>query len=64
VADPPTIQRRTTALLSGTMVVLGVAIIVRTVAGGGSPIAVGLLLGVLFVLAGGGRLLLARRARR
>jgi len=43
------------------MVVLGVAIIVRTVAAGGSPISLGLLLGVLFVLAGGGRLYLARR---
>ena len=43
------------------MVVLGVAIIVRTVAAGGSPLSVGLLLGVLFVLAGGGRLFLATR---
>jgi len=43
------------------MVVLGVAIIVRTVAAGGSPISLGLLLGVLFVLAGAGRLHLARR---
>jgi len=61
VADPQTLRRRTTVFLSGSMVVLGVAIIVRTVAGGGSPISVGLLLGVLFVLAGGGRLHLARR---
>jgi len=61
VAAPETIQRRTTAFFSGAMIVLGVAIVVRTVAGGGSPIAVGLLLGVLFVLAGGGRLYLARR---
>jgi len=63
VADPQTLRRRTTTFLSGAMVVLGVAIIVRTVAGGGSPIAVGLLLGVLFVLAGGGRLYLARGRR-
>jgi hypothetical protein len=61
VTDPQALQRRTTTFLSGLMLVLGVAIIVRTVAAGGSPISVGLLLGVLFVLAGGGRLYLARR---
>jgi len=61
VADPQALQRRTTTFLSGLMLVLGVAIIVRTVAAGGSPISVGLLLGILFVLAGGGRLYLARR---
>ena len=43
------------------MIVLGVAIIARTVAAGGSPIAIGLLLGVLFVAAGAGRLYVARR---
>ncbi len=42
--------------MSIVMIVLGVAIVVRTVAGGGGPIAVGLLLGVLFVAAGAGRL--------
>jgi len=61
VADPVPLQRRATVVLSGLMLVLGVAIIVRTVAAGGSPISLGLLLGVLFVLAGAGRLHLARR---
>lgn len=61
MADPRQLQRRTTAVMSTLMLVLGVAIIVRTVAGGGSPVSIGLLLGVLFVLAGGGRLYLARR---
>ncbi|MDQ3632489.1 MAG: hypothetical protein M3417_14720 [Actinomycetota bacterium] len=61
MAEPPQLQRSATTVLSGLMVVLGVAIIVRTVAAGGSPISVGLLLGVLFVLAGGGRLYLAAR---
>jgi len=64
VADPLPLQRRATAVLSGLMLVLGVAIIVRTVAAGGSPLSIGLLLGVLFVLAGGGRLHLARRSSR
>ena len=47
-------------VLALVVVVLGVAIIVRTVAegvGGGA----GLVLGALFVLAGAGRFLLARR---
>ena len=59
--EPPQPRRSATTFLSALMVVLGVAIIGRTVAAGGSPISVGLLLGVLFVLAGGGRLYLAER---
>jgi hypothetical protein len=37
------------------MVVIGFALIVRTLAGGVNGVAVGLLLGVLFILAGAGR---------
>jgi hypothetical protein len=50
----------TTLVLSGLLVLLGVAIIVRTVAvgvGGG----LGLLLGALFILAGGLRVYLLKR---
>ena len=50
-----------TLLLSGVMVILGVAIIVRTVAAGGGPAAVGILFGVLFVAAGAGRIWAERR---
>jgi hypothetical protein len=50
-----------TALLSAAMVVLGVAMIVITLTRGGGPLAVGILFGVLFVLAGGGRLWAQRR---
>ncbi|MCP9488954.1 MAG: hypothetical protein MSC31_03665 [Solirubrobacteraceae bacterium MAG38_C4-C5] len=50
-----------TQLLSAALVVIGVALIVRTVAAGGGPLALGLLLGVLFIVAGGGRLYIARR---
>jgi hypothetical protein len=50
-----------TQVLSALMIVIGVAMIVRTVAGGGGPIALGLLLGVLFVAAGAGRLYAERR---
>ena len=50
-----------TALLSGLMVLLGVAMVVRTVAAGGGPIAVGVVMGLLFVAAGAGRLWVERR---
>jgi len=43
------------------MIVIGLALIVRTVAAGGGAIAIGLLLGVLFVLAGAARLYLQLR---
>jgi hypothetical protein len=50
-----------TIVLSALMVVVGVAIIVRTVAAGGGALALGLLLGLLFVAAGAGRLYAERR---
>jgi hypothetical protein len=50
-----------TLFLSGLMVVLGVAILVRTIAEGGGPLATGIRLGLLFVAAGAGRLWVERR---
>jgi len=50
-----------TQLLSAALVVIGVALIARTVAAGGGPLALGLLLGLLFIVAGAGRLYIARR---
>jgi hypothetical protein len=50
-----------TALLSGLMVLIGLALIVRTLASGGGPLAVGLLMGLLFIAAGAGRLWAERR---
>jgi hypothetical protein len=50
-----------TAVLSGVMVLLGIAIVVRTVAAGGGPLATGILVGLLFVAAGAGRLWAERR---
>jgi hypothetical protein len=50
-----------TVLLSGLIVLLGVAMVVRTLAAGGGPIALGVVIGVLFVAAGAGRLWLERR---
>jgi hypothetical protein len=50
-----------TAVLSVLMVVIGVAMIVRAIAAGGGPLAVGIVLGALFVAAGAGRLYAERR---
>lgn len=44
------------------MIVIGVALIVRTLAAGGGGLAMGLLLGVLFVVAGAGRLYVQHRS--
>ena len=57
-------HRGTTRLLSAVMIGLGVVMIVRTLAGGGGPLALGLLLGLLFVAAGAGRLYLQSRMER
>jgi len=55
------VRTATTLLLPGLLVVIGLAIIVRTLAAGGGPLAFGLLMGALFVAAGAARLLLERR---
>jgi hypothetical protein len=53
--------RQATYVLSGLMVVIGVAIVARTLAAGGGPVAFGLVVGALFVAAGAGRLYAERR---
>jgi hypothetical protein len=50
-----------TQVLSAAMLVIGVAIIVRTLAAGGGALALGLLVGLLFVAAGAGRLYVERQ---
>jgi hypothetical protein len=57
------VHRGGTQLLSALLVIVGVAVIVRTVAAGGGAGALGILLGVLFVAAGAGRFWVARRTR-
>ena len=61
--DPGQLHRSSTRLLSGVLVVIGLALVVRTLVEGGGPLATGVILGVLFVLAGGGRLWLQERRR-
>ncbi len=55
-------MRLSTRVMSVLMIVIGIALIVRTIAAGGGPFAVGLLLGVLFVAAGAGRLYIQLKA--
>ena len=48
-------------VVAAILVVLGVAIVVRTLAAGGGPLAYGLLMGLLFIAAGVARIVLERR---
>ncbi len=50
-----------TQVLSALMVLIGIAILVRTIAEGGGATAIGILLGVLFMAGGAGRLWVERR---
>jgi hypothetical protein len=51
----------TTLVLPVLLVLLGIAIVVRTIAAGGGPLAFGLLMGILFIAAGALRLALERK---
>jgi hypothetical protein len=51
-----------TRILSVLLVLVGIALVVRTLAAGGGPAARGILLGVLFVAAGAGRLWVSTRS--
>jgi multisubunit Na+/H+ antiporter MnhB subunit len=50
-----------TRMFSIAMILIGIALVVRTLVAGGGAFATGLVLGVLFVLAGGARLYLQLR---
>ncbi len=50
------LHRAATLLLSAIMVLIGIALVAVTLAKGGGPLARGVVFGVLFTLAGGGRL--------
>ena len=50
-----------THVLPALMVLIGIALIVRTLAAGGGVLAIGIVFGVLFLAAGAGRLYLETR---
>jgi drug/metabolite transporter (DMT)-like permease len=57
------LRRSYTRLMSVILIVLGIVLVIRTISAGGGPAAAGVLLGILFVLAGAGRLYLQYRGR-
>jgi hypothetical protein len=59
--DPRGIHDSATKTMSAVMVLIGIALIVRTVAAGGGGVAIGVIIGVLFILAGAGRLYVQTR---
>jgi hypothetical protein len=61
MSSPERIYRGSVRALSIVMLGLGVAILVLTVASGGGPLSLGILLGLAFLAVGGGRLWLASR---
>jgi hypothetical protein len=54
-------RRAVTRVMSVAMIVIGIALIVVTIVHGGGAAATGILVGLLFVLAGAGRLYLVSR---
>lgn len=59
--DPRQLHHRSTNVLSIAMVVIGVALVLRTLTSGGGALALGVLLGICFAGAGGARLYLLAR---
>ena len=53
-----------TRVLSGLLLLVGVAMVAAALAQGGGPLALGVILGVMLVLLGAGRLWLARGGER
>ena len=58
--EPRQLHRASTRVLSSLMVLVGLGLVVSTLVRGGGPLAVGLVVGVLFCGVGGGRLWLER----
>ncbi len=56
--------RQSTVVMGSVLAVIGVILIVRTVAGGGGPLALGVIVGVLLALLGAARVFLATRRPR
>jgi uncharacterized membrane protein HdeD (DUF308 family) len=57
------LYRSSTMVMGALTLLIGLALVVTTIARGGGPLAVGFIVGVLFTLLGAGRLFLAVRSR-
>jgi multisubunit Na+/H+ antiporter MnhB subunit len=55
------LHRTSTRVFSIAMILIGVALLVRTLLAGGGAVATGVILGALFIAAGAGRLYLQSR---
>jgi amino acid transporter len=64
VSDRERLYHTVTLLFSLVIVGFGVAAVAKTLASGGGPASVGVVLGVLFMALGGARLYVAARALR
>jgi hypothetical protein len=61
VASPERIYQGSVRAFSLVFIVLGLLILITTLANGGGPLSVGVLLGVAFLAVGAGRLWIASR---
>jgi len=59
--SPEGIYRGSVRLFSLVFVLLGLALLVSTIAAGGGPLSIGVLLGIAFLAVGVGRLWIASR---
>ena len=57
------LYRSSTLLIGSITCLIGIALVVTTLARGGGPLAVGVVVGVLFAFLGAGRAFLAIRSR-
>ena len=64
MATPERIYRGSVRALSLVFLAIGLAILAVTLANGGGPLSVGILLGVVFVAVGAGRLWVSARMSR
>jgi uncharacterized membrane protein HdeD (DUF308 family) len=61
--EPRQVHRSSTRVMAILMVVVGIALLVRTLAAGGGVVATGVILGLLFIAAGAARLYLQLRGQ-
>jgi hypothetical protein len=61
--NPREFRRSSTRVFSVLMILVGAALVARTIAAGGGAAATGIVLGVLFMLAGAARLYLQYRGQ-
>jgi hypothetical protein len=61
MTSPERVYAGSVRTLSVVMLGLGVAILIKTIASGGGPLSIGVLLGIVFMAVGVGRLWLASR---